>query len=241
MSVLGYAQLLRSPITGTPTKIADSRGVPVAINNVTITSNSFDSTGPGPFKLGYLWIYAFSPAGVPSVTIPLDSYGNAWTLAATFDAYGNGQPWMKLYYCSNLIGGAGHTVTVNFGATARASISIGVWNTPSIYTYDTSNSGFTPSGSNAATNTITPAANNCILTTTNVRFASGTPNTDQPTISGGGWTNGMQNFWTGQVVNTTPACAEYSRLLSVAASNSCTHAWTIAATRAIAAIASFKP
>lgn len=238
MSVLSYAPLFKrySSAGGTPTYIIGSDGLPVGNNATTVSTSSFDSTG-GNFI--YIWIYCYFPgATVPSITIS-DNKSNTYTSAAAFDLYGNGAPYLRLYYCSTPTVGTGHVVTATFGAGARPVISARVYNTPSTYTFDTSNSA---SGSTTpmSTNAITPAANNCILTTALTRFA-GSDLADQPTISTNGWSNSDQKFWCTQSGSNRIASAEYTRVLTTAASNSALHAWTNAVLRAIVAIASFKP
>lgn len=235
MSVLGYTHLLsRTAGSGSIIPIISTSAVPVLSNTTTITSSAIDTTGAnGVIVTAH--DYWFSGSGTASVT---DNKGNPYSLVRLANI--SNQPRVSIYYCPLATCGTGHTFTYSTSGVTASIPSI------SIYTVfcaggilvDQSNGNINAGASTTVnTGSITPTLNNCLLVT----VASGLFATTQPTITGGGWNNTDQYFWTPFASSTKTQCAAYARIQSVSSVTNPTHTLGSGNVNGVAVIASFKP
>lgn len=235
MSVLGYSQLFkRYSASGGITPVIFTSAVPVVGNTTSITTSAINTTG-GNAIVVTAHDYWFSGAGTASVT---DNKGNTYTLVRLANT--SNQPRVAIYYCALGTCGTGHTFTY---ATTGVTISI-----PSISVYvvscvggivtDQSVGNTIVGASTTITMTnLTPTVNNSFLVTA----ISGLFATTQPTISGGGWNNTDQYFWTPFASSTKTQCAAYARIQPTATVTNPTHTLGSGNVNPVAVIASFKP
>jgi hypothetical protein len=83
----------------------------------TTTTTSFTSTAGGT-----IWVGVSDASGQGSLTIS-DNKGNTYTQIGTTRTSGSGAQ-IRRYYCANIAGGAGHTVTATWGSNSDATVHV---------------------------------------------------------------------------------------------------------------------
>jgi len=83
----------------------------------TTTTTSFTSTAGST-----IWVGVSDASGQGSLTIS-DNKGNTYTQIGTTRTSGSGAQ-IRRYYCANIAGGAGHTVTATWGSNSDATVHV---------------------------------------------------------------------------------------------------------------------
>jgi hypothetical protein len=209
-------------------------GTPVSARSATspATTPTYDTTGAD--LLVAIVAHNTAAGGTPAVSD--NKTGNTWNALTPYDS-GGSLMYIRIYWCSPVDVGSGHTVTFSTGGTfAYASVWFTAWSGAHASPFNKENGATTNATTSLQTGSVTPDQDNSLVIAA-LSFAN---ITITPTISGGGFST-VEGTTSGSPDNTANRASWAYVVQAAAAASGPTFDWGATSAAAAATIAVFKP